>query len=198
VSRETTGVIIDSRHVLTAAHCDPKAFHTQVFVYAGSAILPAPYTVERVNMRLGVNPAANDFWDDTNLFADVAVLRIQGFFPPPYRAAELAPTYPGSFVSGWAVGKGSHDGNSNPVQEMRWVNATTASFSDVGGFFLMAGQKTNPGDSGGPFYVSSDTQAGLRVVGVLSGGAGIDTFGVDAYASVGHFNAWIRAQIVSP
>lgn len=157
-----TATIIGPRHLLTASHCLP-AVGGPVRFYRGTIPDATSHSISAVSFPPGVNAAAGDYQDSDNEFADIAVVRLDDVIPGTSTPAEISRSYPGANVFGYAVGSGRHDGYDNDDRDLRYHSDTTYSSSAGDGHFLNNNVWTNPGDSGGPFYI------GRRLTGVLYG-----------------------------
>lgn len=189
--RFCTGTFIDDDHVLTASHCKTTV-SDRVFFYTVPNQMDSGRVRQIVNIfrRPGTNPFVDDFDDDNGDFADIAVIQLAATAGPPAVPAALRWTYPGAGEVGVKVGGGSH--SSNTVAQLRQVTDETDSPDDNDGSFMTEDEETDPGDSGGPFYIK-----GLWVTGVLYG----DWYDADSvairnlYTSVPHHLSWILDKI---
>lgn len=160
-----SATIIGKRHLLTAAHCGFPVGSTASFYTQSATTSGVTRQVIDVDIRPGVNPAADDFNDVNGEFADIAVLELSADIPGTSRVATMAWSYPGDDEAGLRVGAGRHDDEANPARALRTNDDETLSGSDNDGFFYTKREETDNGDSGGPFYLGSNS----RVLGVLYG-----------------------------
>lgn len=175
-----TGTIIGPRTLLASAHCQ-IALSEEVRFYTsadlGSAPPPDPATVRFVQSVIippGVAPASDDYTDLSGKFADVAVVRLSADVPATSTVAEMNWVYPGAATWGTKVGGARTSALINDRGFLRMTFDMTATASDGDGGYYTYQNQTTPGDSGGPFYVSS------RTIGTLSGHLGAQ----NRYASV--------------
>ena len=177
-----TGTIIGPRHVLSAAHCDPRVGDAVMF-YQGATQYPgAVANMKTIYMPTGVDlsrlPPRDIFaselanwdagmFDSAGKYADIVVIELDRSIPYPGRIALLPTTYLGNAPTGTMVGSGRHDGQMNPGNTLRSTTSKVYSSNDADGHMLTDSANVNPGDSGGPFY----TLRGARPIvhGALSG-----------------------------
>lgn len=178
-----TATIIGPRHLLTASHCLP-AVGGGVRFYTSAVAGPVTHTITSVSYPPGVNAAAGDYQNNNNQFADIAVVRLNNTIPLSSAVAEISRTYPGANVLGYDVGSGQHDGNSNSDADLRYHSDTTYSSDPSAGHFLNNNVWTNPGDSGGPFYVNR------RLTGVLYGYV-FEWLYRNKYTNVPYHRVWV-------
>ena len=174
-----TGSIIDNSHVLTAAHCLVQANLSTVSFY-GSNSLPNGITAKVTQVQLvpGVFPFSGDFTDSNGNWADIAVLTLNSTIPATSVVAQLGIIYPGSDAFGFEVGRGRHDGLSNPSNQLRFALNGLYSDDNSVGFFYTNDERTNLGDSGGPIYVNGQIQ------GTLTGTRSVALATRDEYTAV--------------
>lgn len=179
---------------ITAMHCSPSVGSNAVFYTTGPARDTSVLArIAEVIYRPGASP--DSCCDDVNgTFADVALLRLTNHPSrtdlPEGHAATLAWSYPGEDVWGTKVGAGNHDWNDNPDRVLLQVSDTLDSPTDSGGYFTTTHDNTQPGDSGGPFYVNN------RILGTLKG-SGWDPWDGEwnKYTSVPEHLSWILTKI---
>ncbi|HEY5937144.1 MAG TPA: PAN domain-containing protein [Kofleriaceae bacterium] len=186
-TRRCTATVIGPSHVLMSARCNPQIGETILFYTSTLANEASDREIIDVDYPPGVNPASGDYHDSNNIYANLAIVRLEAPAPTTSLAATLSWRYPGNNSTGTKVGAGEHQ----PVvtaTTLRQVNDTTESASDNNGNFWTHNQHTNTGDGGGPFY------SGSRVLGVF------DTYVWewvyrDQYTSVPESLNWILSQI---
>lgn len=179
-----TGTRIGPRHVLTALHCAPSVGEDVFFYHDDRSSISLRRLREAVQVRTRPGTSSTDLVDSTGRFSDLAILVLDADVPWG-TAATLAWTYPGSGEVGVKVGAGFHEGDPNPLGELRYVLDETSWSSDDDGSFETEDLLLDDGDSGGPFYDSG------RVLGVLYGDVG----GEAKYTSVPEHLTWILEQI---
>jgi hypothetical protein len=197
-----TATRIDARFALTAAHCVGAGMGTDIgstvmFYGAGPGFSSANAQITGIRLRPGVDPTGcladlSDCMDSSGNFAEIALLSLSAENEDDLEGphATLAWAYPGAGATGKVVGAGDHNNDTNnPTGILRQSTDETASSNDDGAMFKTSEGQTDPGDSGGPFYVNN------RVLGVLSGEGqvGADTFGL--YTSVPKHLHWILTSI---
>ncbi len=195
-----TATRISPRWAITALHCNPQVNASVNFYTTGSGVSALTATIDLVRQRPGTSvTACGGSWpwncdDSTGLFADVALIRltniasaIDGTASTP---ATLAWAFPGDNVAGVQVGAGNHDGVANPSGELRQISDTTDDSEDNSGDFWTTTDSIDPGDSGGPFYVSN------RILGTLNGKRWDPIAGqYDLYTSIPKHLDWILSTI---
>ncbi len=160
-----SATIVGKRTLLTASHCGFPVGSTAYFYTQSATTSGVTRTVGSVQIRPGVNPSSDDYTDSSGRFADFAVLTLTADIPSTSRVATMAWSYPGDDQVGLRVGAGRHDDEANPARALLTNDDETLSNSDNDGFFHTKHEETDNGDSGGPFYLGSNS----RVLGVLYG-----------------------------
>ncbi len=178
-----TATRIGSHWALSALHCQlQNQLGKQVVLYDGGPgfnraktalirnVMPYPGT-DASRCKIG-NVHLYDGHGCSNgngYFSDIVILDLQddavsGLSDVPSKpAATMAWLYPGNNVNGQKVGAGNHDGNVNRTGLLLQVPDSTGDASDSNGAFHTNHVRVDGGDSGGPFYVSS------QIVGTLTG-----------------------------
>ncbi|KAL0267589.1 UNVERIFIED_CONTAM: hypothetical protein PYX00_009821 [Menopon gallinae] len=195
------GSILDSRHVLTAAHC-VHGMNSQVMsVRAGSSLHSSGGEVHRVR-RATVHPNYREATSDN----DIAMLELATPITPSSgaRAVQLARSEPRpgerALVSGW----GATREGGGASRTLKSVSVPTISrescqrmymrFNTVTENMWCAGYHEGKrdacqGDSGGPAVVNG------RLAGVVSWGAGCARrASPGVYANVARYQDWIAEQ----
>lgn len=195
-----TATRISPRWAITALHCNPQVGDTVNFYTTGPGFSGLTAKIDLVKQRPGTNTAScASPWpwncdDGTGLFADIALLRLSEVSvlvdSTVSTPATLAWAYPGEDVVGTKVGAGNHDGATNDAGILRQINDTTDDMDDSDGEFITTTDDGNPGDSGGPFYVSN------RVLGALNGWGWDPINGqYNLYTSIPRHLDWILSTI---
>ncbi len=197
------GSIVDSRTILTAAHCADGFSAGDLQVLAGSAVLTGAATSRIDIATLTMHPAYNP----NTIENDVAVLKTSTVIPingSTIKAVPLGAGVPAAgspaFVSGW--GSTTYPGPYVYPNQLQGGNVTiqsdgecTSSYGPwyVGGQMLCAdnastGTDSCFGDSGGPL-TTNGSQAG-----VVSWGSGCGQTGYPGvYARVSTYKPWIES-----
>lgn len=157
-----TATYITPRYAVTAAHC---MVPVGAVVDPDVALSPSELRrVVRVVLPAGINPAAGDFTDSGERYADIALLELDADIDVDSKPATMEWAYPGADQLGYKVGFGDPFA---PVDPLSFVDHQTVdrtrSGSDADGSFLTQNAQTDPGDDGGPFLRPYD----MRLLGVL-------------------------------
>jgi len=208
------GTLIDSKNILTAAHCvkGAQAGNMQVLVGTQSLVDGG----KRINVtRITVHPS---FGATPFLQADVAVLRlaeaVTDIKPVTYASSAavddtVSPDNDRTTVMGWGALEWDQGGPEVLYQAplIRNTIAECNALSFYGGKLtnnnVCAGDLAAPGksacygDSGGPLVGRND--AGKTVqIGVVSGGPRVCGDVPGYFARVGSYATWIKQQVSAP
>lgn len=184
-----TATIIGPRHLLTAAHCGFTSHEARAYFYTQSATRNSSLSRLVTDVERATGVTSTDLIASNGDFADFAVLTLDSDIPSSSRVATMAWSYPGKDATGLRVGAGRHDDEANPAHALETNDDETLSNLDNEGFFHTRRQEANPGDSGGPFYVSS------RVLGVLYGSHYVFPASRNRYTSVPEHLATILSRM---
>ena len=205
-----TGVLISSRHVLTAGHCMLNAWFTRVAVVVndrGSARTYQPAAIKIIGSFSGPTTSQRDA-----LLNDIAIITLArdvvGVSPVLLPTRQQIPTT-GLAVYGWGLdGSGKNRGKIG-AQTLRPIRGAPAQakFFDAGTQFAAYGIRTTGagdvqyeavcgGDSGGPAL--QRTAGGVfTVVGIVSYGGDCRGNTPAVYSRVSMYLKWIRS-IIAP
>jgi len=206
------GTIINSRWVLTAAHCMTARLSLLLSVVIGDHTMDEANTARQSRdvLKIIVHPGYLPMFNPN----DVALLKLTSAID--FTSVDIqpicAPEGPDLFVyhksdcSGWGT---VSSGGTSP-QTLRYVslNITTNAYCDaaypdyvVSEDMICASDNTGgtdrdacQGDSGGPLMVK-DSDGTFRLVGVVSWGTGCASGYPGVYARVTYFESWILDTI---
>ena len=202
------GTILDSKTILTAAHCEPVA--GEEYVMAGAKNVKKGKNIKIAQVI--TNPDAP--FNDTTLDNDIVILKLEKAIkfnknrqPACLPSDDFEPEVGSTcFVSGWGSLK---EGANKLPKKLQYVGvpmisnqACNDAYADYGGItdnmicagFEEGGKDSCQGDSGGPFICMEN---GTPVItGVVSWGVGCaraEYPGV--YAKVTNYLPWIKANL---
>lgn len=185
-----TGSLVTPTHVITAAHCTPAVGDVVRFYTTTNEVSTDPATfrgIVDVDIRSGVMPSTDDYYDLNNKWADIAVVTLNAAAPAGTGSATMAWSYPGGGASTWKVGAGRHNGISNPDRLLLMKSDTTWSSNDNDGQILMNNEDMDPGDSGGGLWYQN------RLLGDLYGYVW-NWHWRNLYTSVPHHLDWLLTK----
>ena len=199
------GMLVSQDYVLTAAHCVEFQNASSLEVVVGVTNLGnVPSTARRRNVtEIIIHP---DFRSDSdfNLFADVALLRLENpitdITPIPIANSTTEVATPVKAI-GWGDTT-DNESTANYPRALMQVEMQTVSLSRLQSEFgnqlslqhlgaFATGKDTCQGDSGGPLF----TESPLSLVGITSFGFGCADETAGVYADVGYFSDYINSVI---
>ncbi|KAI4469681.1 chymotrypsin-related [Holotrichia oblita] len=197
------GSILNTRWVLTAAHCVIGSTTSNVFVYAGSNTLNSGgVTVPTSRLILHSN------YDDDSIVNDIAVIQLSGALAYSNSIAQVTlNTGDTGAVAAILIGWGRLSTNGaipNNLQELSTNTITHATCRLYWGSsvssnqicaVLRSGQGACNGDSGGPL-IQASTGAQLGITSFILSGGCAQGF-PDVYARVSSYTSWISNAINS-
>jgi secreted trypsin-like serine protease len=208
------GSLIDSDHVLTAAHCVDHTNPGLIQVLVGThSLVSGGRRVDVTRITMHPDYALTPF-----LQADVAVLRlgegVTDITPVAYAASQAAdnavsPDNTKTTVMGWGALEWNKDGpqvmheaklRRNTVAECNALSFYAGRLTDnnvCAGDLQAPGKSACYGDSGGPLIGKDDKGTPVQI-GVVSGGPGVCGEVPGYFARVGSYAPWITAQLTAP
>jgi hypothetical protein len=200
-----TGVVVASRFILTAAHCDNRSGDTVRF-FASATASGETRQVDGVYYPTAVSPTSYFFpggidYSDESFVQDVALLHLRDPIPTGTAIAILPSVWdhPSVGTIGWQIGTGAHDnGATAAATDMRWAERSISEARSGYGS-LKVGVGCDPGDSGGPFYVRPTPFDGrLKVLGITHGDADDNSFSLFTSLTDTRTREWIDGVLAPP
>ncbi len=192
-----TGTFIDDDHVMTAAHCEMNVGDKVAFYTTPNNYDPArTRTIVKVGIRPGVDPAAGDFKDSTNTWADFAIVKLNATAGAPAVIATMDWQTPSDGEIGAKVGAGGHpddpdgENNGNDNGTLLRIGDNVYDPSYAAGMFVTVADQVNHGDSGGSFFTAKNG-AGLYLSGVLAAWRTVDGVRRAGYTDIATHLNWI-------
>jgi len=178
------GSLIDTTHVLTAAHCADGASSFEITFGAHNINQNEPSQISEKSTQYTIHPN----WNSNTLAGDIAIIRLPNAIPLTPRIQPIclvngqAPNYVGAslVVSGWGKTQDIGGGISSVLNKATVTGITTAECAAVYGSIITndilcvdtTAQSQGPcnGDSGGPLSFV-DGQGIYNQVGIVSFGS---------------------------
>ena len=204
------GTILDSKTILSAAHCFENGINNHYVMAGAVSRFDSGQTIKVASI---VRTTGSLAYNSNNLNNDYVILKLESDLqfnnnvqPACLPDATYAPGASGKtcFVSGW--GTLSSGGSSLPT-DLQWVGVPTMTNTQCsqsyGGItdsmicagFPQGGKDSCQGDSGGPFICNENGQA--IITGVVSWGAGCASPNAPGvYARVTKVLDWIKSNMV--